>query len=716
MCAINRREFVVAGIATGLYSAGSGSFSPFLQSQDVREKSGASNSAPAWLTNNPVVVAGCWDDFPLFQLRKGGGPDWMEDAYQKQRDPRTIEALAKAGVTLAVIHFFKGFGLEAERDHIEQAAVLARLLKQNGIRVGLYVGATIAYETFLIEDPEAKDWFAPNFMGKPLYYGDQTFRRRVYFMHPGYRAYIKRVLKYGIENLNPDLIHFDNTSLQAQPGVFEHPLAIDDFRKYLGAKYSTAEMKGRLGFSDIRYVVAPDIENVPPTLDDPLFQEFAEFRCHQLTSYYAEMRSYIRSLNSSVAIECNPSSGISGRNLIWQQGVDYPQLLDQVDAVWTEEGDAAGVTPDGILISKIRTLKTASSRKKHVFCYTWGATGNWGYKENSGSLLQMAESMAYNYQCLGMIGNVNVIADLPSQPRQYIRFFHENFDLYRDASTVADVALLSSFASIGFDQGRPLNSFMLASQTLIQDKLLFDIIFDEDLENLSKYRVLFLPDSESLSDRQIELIRKFVMNGGGLVATELTSLYTERRKRRRNFGLQDILGVSDPPSESLPPDALLPGGVVSRQAGKGRVVYLPEIKPAIAKEHATGVRANQLRWPLPANHQEISDAVLKALGGRGTLQTPTSALPHVTAELASQAAGNRLVLHLVNYNHAKSSRLANLPINITIPAGKKVERIRMLTPDHPGKVESVAWKKEDASVSFHVPSLEIYSIVVFDLA
>lgn len=714
MCAMNRREFVTTGIAVGLYSTG---FDPFssLQAQGVMEKSQVKNSAPAWIINGPIVVAGCWDDFPLFQRRKGGGPDRMEDAYRLQRDPRTIEALAKAGVTLAIIHFFKGFGLQAEREHMEEAGVLARLLKQNGIHVGLYVGATIGYETFLIENPEAKAWFAPDFMGKPLYYSDQTFRRRVYFMHPGYRAYIKRVLKYGIENFNPDLIHFDNTSLQAHPGIFEHPLAIDDFRKYLGSKYSPAEMKERLGFSDVRYVVAPNIENVPSELDDPLFQEFAEFRCHQLTSYYAEMRSYIRSLNSSVAIDCNPSSGISGRDLIWQQGVDYPRLLNEVDAVWTEEGNAAGVTPEGILLSKIRTLKTASSRKKHVFCYTWGATGNWGYTANAGSLLQMAESMAYNNQCLGMVGNVNAIADLPSQPRQYVRFFHDNFDLYRGADSVADVALLSSFASVGFNQGRPLSSFMLASQTLIQDRLLFDIIFDEDLENLSKYRALFLPDSESLSDGQIELIQKFVMNGGGLVATELTSLYNERRKRRRNFGLKDLFGVSDALDGSRSPDALLSDGAVSSRAGKGRVVYLPEIKPAIAQEHATEVRASQHSWALPANHQEISDAVLKSLGGKGTLQTPVAAFPYVTVELSSQAAEQRLILHLVNYNHAKSPRLSNLPMGITIPEGKKVERIRMLTPDHPGRIEPVTWKTAD-SVSFNVPSLEIYSVVVLDLA
>jgi len=38
-------------------------------------------------------------------------------------------------------------------------------------------------------------------------YGDQTFRKRVYFMHPGYIEYMKRVLKIAVEDLKVDLIH-----------------------------------------------------------------------------------------------------------------------------------------------------------------------------------------------------------------------------------------------------------------------------------------------------------------------------------------------------------------------------------------------------------------------------------------------------------------------------------------------------------------------------
>lgn len=712
MNAMNRREFLGAGIAAGVYSAGSERIFPFLDGVPVDQRGAA--LTPEWLRSSPVVMAGCWDDFPLFQRRLGGGPDWFEDLYKNQRSEQTVTALKQAGVTLAIIHFFKGFGLEAERDHIADARILAKRLQQNGIRVGLYVGSTIAYETFLLEKPDAEEWFVPDFMGKPVYYFDQTFRKRVYFMHPGYREYIQRVVRLGIETLQTDCIHFDNTSMQAAPEIFQHPMAIHDFRAHLAAKYQPEALKERLGFSDVRYVIAPKLDASLHTVNDPLFQEWAEFRCYQLSAYYAEMTSFIRSLNPSVAVANNPSSGMAGKNIIWNQGVDYPSLLRNVDVAWTEEGDNAGVSPDGVLISKIRTYKVAAILDKRIFCSTCGAVGAWGHEHHGGSLLQMAESMAYNSQGIGMVGGFHDVPHLPAGPRRYIRFFHDNFQLYRSPKTVSDIALLYSFSSMAFNNEQPQVGFMLASQMMIQDKLLFDIIFDEHLEDLSKYRALFLADQECLSDPQIELIQKFVTAGGGLIATGQTSLYNEQRKRRRDFGLRKCFGTAAAPQWNGPgaSETVLTGGPIRNSIEKGRAVYVPEIVPAIQKPANASMTSQY--WTPARNHEALRDSVLWAIGGTPLVQTTGPVSPYVTFQLVQQEAENRLLLHILNYDSARDPSPVDVPVEATLPSGKKLLSAQVLTPDEDGKNQSLHWNGGQTA-RFVVPGLRIYSVVVLHL-
>ncbi len=150
---------------------------------------------PSWIGREPLVIVGNWDSMPIFRRRVGGGTTWQEEDYRREHSEETIQRLKEMGVTMAVIHFYKGFGLEAEKEHIDDARRMAALCRKHGLRVGVYVGSTIVHETFLRECPEAAEWFVPPFLGRPVTYGGQPFRKRVYFMHPGYRAYMKRVLR-----------------------------------------------------------------------------------------------------------------------------------------------------------------------------------------------------------------------------------------------------------------------------------------------------------------------------------------------------------------------------------------------------------------------------------------------------------------------------------------------------------------------------------------
>ncbi|MBS1566318.1 MAG: hypothetical protein JST39_18190, partial [Bacteroidetes bacterium] len=343
----------------------------------------------AWVADFPMVFVGDWDMKPLFKRRLGGSPVWQEENYAKEHTEETIRKYRDMGMTMVMIHFYKGFGLAAEKEEIDDSRKLAQLCRRYGLKVGVYVGATMAYETFLAETPQAKQWIVPDYMGKPVTYGNQTFRKLVYFQHEGYKAYMRRVLKIAVEDMKCDVIHFDNSSVQGIPPVFYHPQAQQEFRAFLQKKYTPAQLKQRLGFSDVRYVEAPSFAGPAGKIEDPLAQEWMDFRCSRLADYYAGMAAYIRSLNPRVAVECNPH-GLAGRNTMWEQSVDFPRLITHMDFFCTE-GEETGLESDGALQSKIRTYKMARTMDTRVFVNTVK------------SRLKMAEAMAYNRQGMGFV-------------------------------------------------------------------------------------------------------------------------------------------------------------------------------------------------------------------------------------------------------------------------------------------------------------------------
>jgi hypothetical protein len=81
---------------------------------------------------------------------------------------------------------------------------------------------------------------------------------------------------------------------------------------------------------------------------------------------------------------------------------------------------------------------------------------------------------------------------------------------------------------------------------LIEDRMPFEMVNDRllDAEYLKPFKLLVLPDIASLSDKLCDQLRNFVERGGSLLATFETSLYDENGKRRPDFGLSDLFGVS----------------------------------------------------------------------------------------------------------------------------------------------------------------------------
>ena len=114
---------------------------------------------PKWLKDG-IVMVGNWE--PLtFRLRKGGGLADELKQWNVEHSEETVKKLKALGVTLMIPNLHKGFGLKTEARDIEATRKLAEMLHRHGMRAGGYIGATMMYETFFLEEPEARNWTFP---------------------------------------------------------------------------------------------------------------------------------------------------------------------------------------------------------------------------------------------------------------------------------------------------------------------------------------------------------------------------------------------------------------------------------------------------------------------------------------------------------------------------------------------------------------------------
>lgn len=99
--------------------------------------------------------------------------------------------------------------------------------------------------------------------------------------------------------------------------------------------------------------------------------------------------------------------------------------------------------------------------------------------------------------------------------------------------------------SPGLVEERYLANVFGAFRAVTEEHLPTAVIADWNLNaaDLKPYRVLFLPNTACLDDRQAAAVEEYVRNGGGLVAGLDTSLFDEFGDARPNFALAKVLGV-----------------------------------------------------------------------------------------------------------------------------------------------------------------------------
>jgi len=685
------------------------------------------STRPAWLDEGLVFKS--VQEPLIFRVRKGGAAVDAEQAYERERDDAAVDAMAAAGVTLAIANGHKAFGLEAEEADIASAERFFARCRARGLRTGVYIGDTMAFETFFLEEPQAREWATIQHDGRPLYYarGAQPFRLVPCRSHPGWIDFQKRVITMCIERLGVDFIHFDNVFLYEEPRSCHCDVCRAGFRAFLAAKYTPAERRRRLGFEAVEGVEppawVPRDDFVPHRhtrrITDPLRQEWIDYRCHALAEMYRQLCEHARRLKPDIVLECNPTKAVT--NGAFYKGVDLPRLAGHGHFFWVEDGNAARLEAGGRLVSNIRTYKIGRRLNNGVFAYLQRDP------EERLTALRVAEAMAFNLDCVGPCS-----APPDSLPGRYVWFYRRRRELFAHVRTRADVGVLRSFPSLAWDCWDTHLSVLAAEQTLIQNRVLWHPLFDADLtaEMLGRYGAVVLADVQFVSDAQAAVLADYARAGGGLLLIGETGLWDEMGRRRKRSVFADMLDAS------LAVGARLRVGDASGgdSAPPGRVAWLQrrtltDVPPQYQGDHQVGGQY----MLLPPNAAEIAAAVHWCVGRELSLRV--EAPPTTVAEVAvgSDASGSQgepaepdlLLVHLVNFDLARP--LGPTEVSVALPPGRTATAARFLDPadgtDQPLPFDAPAGPPAGPSprppagrVRFTLPRVDIYALARVELA
>lgn len=596
---------------------------------------------PEWVTREGIVMAGSWEPL-LFRVRRDGAAGYtpsseQQAAYAREHSPEMIERLKALGVNFAMIHCYKGAGLEAERQSMEDAVRFATLCHNTGLRVGVYnYSGAFLWEPFFQELPQARDWVILDEQGRPRTYGKAAYRYYWDRNHPDAQAYYKSIIEFAVNRIQADLIHFDNYAY----GPGSDANSVRRFQQYLTQTFSPDQIAA------FKPLDAEIVRLIMTGAEGGLLRyAWLDFQAQSLADSYSDMGRYARSLRKNVLLECNP--GGPGERI--SPPIDHGRLLQGGEAYW-DEGAAPGLR-ENKLHTRIRTYKIARRMTNLAFLYTT-------------SPLEMAEAMAFNLDCLGCIcwfeyGDIvrrpGSTEPLDGNVADYVRFFRERRDLLRDATVVADVAVLRSYPSQVFAGSEYAAITAQVEQSLIEQPTCFQIIYDHQLAELAGYKILVLAGCVALSDPQIDQIAKFAENGGRLAIVGPLATHDEWMRPR-----------NAPALDTLPQDRVI------------RCEFPGEVLPALRQS-----------WP-----EELTIAVEGPLG--------------VCCEVTEQH-GRRLV-HLVNYRQNGPVRDVRIQFRISDP----VSEVALTNPQRDIDMP-VPFEQTAGIVRFTVPQVDIYVVALLSV-
>ena len=564
---------------------------------------------------------------------------WLHEWYDRIHSEDLVKEMADMGVNLAITHFFKGFGIEHEREAMSRTKQLVEICHRHGVHVlGYTQFRSIYYETFLSEVPEAEDWIQREEDGRLRTWGGAYYRWTACISCREFVDYLKRCIDIGLTEVGLDGFHFDNS--YSQPCYCERCQRA--FRAWLDARYPGDEgtvhegqspcsaRRDRFGLANFDNVRIPPHHELA-SIRDPIYQEWVRFRCDALAKLMAELHDHIKSQNPDAALLANPAFPKDPACANSRSVVPF-QFGKSIDLMWAENGNFPRFE-DGCIVSQIRAYKIANACGYQVISTTWlrdEASSSLALPHTREQIeLFLAEAAAFGgipgtNWALRSAGDDRVINDdehLRAPLSRCLSLLREHEQFYVGAEPIANVAVYYSTSSFEFDPGAASASIVGIEEVLIRHHIPYAVVFSEHADRLANYQVLIVPNQRCLSDAEAVAMRGLVAAGGTLLVTGESGCYDEH--------FRDRLAS---PFESM--------------AAHERVHIFPDTPERV--DVGTG---HTIKVDLPKRHAELAGLVLDS---QQEMPVRIEAPDYVAAEVARLPSGD-LMVRLVNYDIARHS-------------------------------------------------------------
>lgn len=294
--------------------------------------------------------------------------------------------------------------------------------------------------------------------------------------------------------------------------------------------------------------------------EDPTWVRFHRCRQQWLLEFWELVTSTIRDINPNISIAHQSQTFTSD----WLFGPSAA-LVDQTD--WLSADLYNGRDEMSFLAKLFRGL-SAPNPFEIINCWYYPHIVEHSVARTTESLLCTAFVTLANDGAMCYLDAVDPIGTV--NPANYDRVGEvftelERYEGEMGGTPCADVAIYRSFDALFdlADNGRPVEDFKYnwapgrphgsdeshefaaigAARALLHGNIPYTAITSRDLDRLTDYRVIILPNVVMLSSQEVDAFRNYVAAGGCLWGSKFTSLIDENGIRHENLRLGDVFGV-----------------------------------------------------------------------------------------------------------------------------------------------------------------------------